>query len=119
MNPQVSRQKNTVQQKEGTNMIANIDELTQNEAVAYFKADLCLSDPDNYTLDEKREICEQMESTSKAIEDAMKKDFVSLPPDARVRLLDMLCQSGVESPEWWWDILVGERDPLHRELGTI
>ena len=49
----------------------------------------------------------------------MKKDFESLPPDARVRLLDMLCQSGVESPEWWWDILVGERDPLHRELGTI
>ena len=45
MNPQVSRQTNTVQQKEGTNMIANIDELTQNEAVAYFKADLCLSDP--------------------------------------------------------------------------
>lgn len=64
-------------------MITNIDELTQNEAVAYFKADLCLSDPDNYSLDEKREICEQMESTSKAIEDAMKADFESLPPEFR------------------------------------
>ena len=20
----------------------------------------------------------------------------------------MLCQSGVESPQWWWDVLVGE-----------
>jgi hypothetical protein len=31
----------------------------------------------------------------------------------------MLCQSGVESPEWWWDVLVGEGDPLYRELEAI
>ena len=36
-------------------MITSIDELTQNEAVAYFRADICLSDSDNYSLDEKRE----------------------------------------------------------------
>ena len=89
-------------------MITNIDELTQNEAVAYFRADLCLSDPDNYTLDEKREICEQMESTSKAIEDAMKTDFESLPPEFRVKLLDMLCASGCESERFWKDLLLGE-----------
>ena len=39
--------------------------------------------------------------------------------DARSKLLDMLCQSGVESPEWWWDVLVGEGDPLYRELEAI
>lgn len=27
----------------------------------------------------------------------------------------MLCQSGVESPDWWWDVLVGEGDPLYQE----
>jgi hypothetical protein len=31
----------------------------------------------------------------------------------------MLCRSGVESPEWWWDVLVGEGDPLYRELEAI
>lgn len=31
----------------------------------------------------------------------------------------MLCQSGVESPEWWWNVLVGEGDPLYRELEAI
>ncbi|MBR3327561.1 MAG: hypothetical protein IKG22_09610 [Atopobiaceae bacterium] len=46
--------------------------------------------------------------------------FVQLPPEARSKLLDMLCQSGVESPEWWWwDVLVGEGDPLYRELEAI
>ena len=96
-------------------MITNIDELAQNEAVAYLKADLCLSDPDNYSLDEKREICEQMESSSRAIEDAMRADFEQLPPGARSKLLSMLCESGIESAEWWWDVLVGEGDPLYRK----
>lgn len=89
-------------------MISNVDELIQDEAVAYFRADLCLSDPKNYSLDEKREICEQMDSASKAIEDAMKKDFESLPPEFRVKLLDMLCASGSESERFWNDLLLGE-----------
>ena len=97
-------------------MITNIDELTQNEAVAYFRADLCLSDPHNYSLDEKREICEQMESTSKAIEDAMKKDFESLPPEFRMKLLDMLCASGCESEKFWKDLLLGEMPDSPSEM---
>ena len=35
-------------------MISDIVELAQNEAVAYFRADLCLGDPDSYSLGEKR-----------------------------------------------------------------
>ena len=31
----------------------------------------------------------------------------------------MLCQSGVESLEWWRDVLIGEGDLMHRELETI
>ena len=94
--------------KEGTNTITNIDELTQNEAVAYFKADLCLSDPDNYSLEEKREICDEMAATSKAIEAAIKADFEALPPEAQDKLLDMLCASGCMTPEWWKSTLFGE-----------
>jgi hypothetical protein len=53
-----------------------------------------------------------MESTSKAIEDAMRKDFENLPPEFRMKLLDMLCQSGVETPEWWRDVLVSKNHSL-------
>lgn len=49
----------------------------------------------------------------------MRGDFEQLPADARSKLLDMLCRSGVESPEWWWDVLVGDGDPLYEEIGTI
>lgn len=31
----------------------------------------------------------------------------------------MLCQSGVESPERWCDVLVGEGNSLYREFEII
>ncbi len=49
----------------------------------------------------------------------MRKDFEQLSPDARSELLAMLSHSGIESSEWWWDVLVGEGDPLYREHEKI
>ena len=95
------------------------EELRQEEEMAYFRADLCLSSPESYSLEEKKDICNGMMSTSKATLDAMRADFESMPPELRCKLLDMLCQSGVESPEWWWDVLVGEGDPLYRDLEPL
>ena len=95
------------------------EELKQEEERAYFRADICLYSPESYSLEEKKQICNDMMSTSKATLDAMREDFEQLPPDARAKLLDMLCASGVESPEWWWDVLVGDGDPLYRELEPL
>lgn len=63
--------------------------------MAYFKADPCCCSPENYSLEKKRGICNEMISMSKAV----RADFEQLPSDARSKLLDMLCQSGVVSPE--------------------
>ena len=79
---------------------AKMTELTQAEEMAYFRADLCLYSPESYTLEEKKEICNDMMATSKAVLDAMREDFEQMPPEARSRLLDMLCQSGVKDPQW-------------------
>ena len=87
--------------------------------MAYFKADLCCYSPESYSLEERRDICNEMTSTSTAVLDAMRADFERLPSDTRSKLLDRLCQSGVESPEWWWDVLVGEGDPLYRGFEVI
>ena len=53
---------------------AKMTELTQAEDMAFFRADLCLYSPESYTLDEKKEICNDMFKTSKAIQDAMRAD---------------------------------------------
>lgn len=67
--------------------------------MAYFKANPCCYSSENYSLEKKRDICNEMISTSKAVLDAVRADFEQLPPDARSKLLNMLCQSGVVSPE--------------------
>ena len=64
--------------------------LQQAEDMAYFKADLGCYSPESYSLEEKKEICNDMISTSKAMLDAMRADFEQLPPEARSKLLDML-----------------------------
>ena len=86
-----------------------IRELKEAEDMAYFRADLCLYSPDSYTLDEKVEICNEMASTSRAIVDAMREDFNRMPPELQERMLEELCRSGVESPEWWSEALTGEK----------
>ena len=98
---------------------AKMTELTQAEEMAYFRADLCLYSPESYSLDEKKEICNDRTATSKATLAAMREDFQSYPPELSAKLLDMLCASGVESPQWWWDVLVGDEDPLYRELEPL
>ena len=101
-------------------MINEDDRTHPGRGHAYFRADLCIFSPESYSLDEKKEICNDMMSASKAVLiDAMREDFEQLPPDARAKLLDMLCASGVESPQWWWDVLVGDGGPLYRELEPL
>lgn len=100
-------------------MIENERQLIEDEEMAYFRADICLYSPESYTLEEKRDICNGMIETSKAVLDAMREDIERLPPEGRSKLLDMLCQSGVETPEWWWDVLVGDGDPLYRNLEPL
>ena len=54
---------------------AKMNELTQAEDMAYFRADLCCYSPESYTLEEKKEICNDMMATSKAALDAMREGF--------------------------------------------
>lgn len=98
---------------------ASMNKLTQAERIAYFRAELNLCSPEGSSLDEKKEIYNEMMDTSMALLDAMRADFEQLPPAERERLLDILCKFGVESPNWWRDVLVGEGDPLYRDLEPL
>ena len=94
-------------------------ELQRAEDMAYFKADICLYSPESYSLDEKRDICNEMISSSKAILDAMREDFQTYPPELRSKLLTILCEAEPENADWWWDVLVGEVDPLFSDHEII
>ena len=57
-----------------------------------------------------------MEATNKAVEDAIRKDFEALPPEFQGKLLDMLCESGCMTPEWWRETLFGSMPDSAAEL---
>ena len=63
---------------------AKMTELTQAEHMAYFRADLCCYSPESSTLEEKREIVQEMHDSSKALLDAMRADFEQQPPAPRI-----------------------------------
>ena len=92
------------------NTITNIDwnKLKEDHELAYFRADVCLGSPQSYSLEEKKQICADMDASTAEIDAAIKDDFVKLPPKAQGMLLDMLCASGCMTPEYWKEMLLGK-----------
>ena len=54
---------------------AKVNQLCEDNELAFFRADVCLGSPESFSLEEKATICEDMDVTNEAIEDAIRKDF--------------------------------------------
>ena len=78
----------------------------ENHEIVYLRADICLSSPESYTLNEKRKICEDMEASTAEADAAMRADFNELPDFAKLRLLEMLGAPGTPERAWWERILL-------------
>ena len=87
-------------------MLENANKLIENNEIALLHADICIGSPESYSLDEKRQICEEIDSATEAIDAAMRADFEALPDFAKVKLLDMLGTPGTPEREWWERILL-------------
>lgn len=79
--------------------------------MAYFRGDLAMSMPSSHSIDEMREISVAMDASTAEVDAAMRAEFEAMPPEAKVKLLDILAESGVESREWWEKILCGFEVP--------
>ena len=87
-------------------MTTNWNQLMEDHEVTYLRVDVCLGSPESYTLDEKRQICEDMAASTAEVDAAMRADFESLPDFAKKKLLDMLGAPGTPEREWWEEILL-------------
>ena len=84
------------------------ESLAQDHELAYFRADVCLGSPQSYSLEEKKQICAEMEASTAEIDAAMRRDFQSLPLEAQVRMLNLLDKADPERFSWWIEVLVGK-----------
>lgn len=82
-----------------------VREAFENQEVARFRAQMCLEDWDGYSLEEKRKIVEDMESTSKEAMDVMYRELMALPPQKRESAIKFLAMNGQNDLEWWRNFL--------------
>lgn len=97
-------------------MIDHWIDLYEAEAIAYFRAELARISPGSYTLEEKRQIVEDMRTTTVAAENAMREDFATLGEVEQTMLLGLLGASGFRDRDWWRRMLMDS--PLHRQDPT-
>ena len=81
--------------------------MLEDHEVAYFRADLALSDPESYSPEEKAEIIEGMRESTEKVDRALREDFESMPPEMRRRMFEMLASSGPGATEFWSALLFG------------
>ena len=92
-------------------------DLEEAEDFAYFRAELVEMSPESYSLEEKKQILEDMWKTSSDIENRMREDFAKLDEVSQTKLLDSLGASGYRDPDWWYRMLMD--GPKHRDKPTI
>ena len=91
--------------------------LEEAEDHAYFMAELVDISPESFTLEEKKQILEDMWKTSSDIENRMREDFAKLDEVSQTKLLDSLGASGYRDRDWWYRMLMD--GPKHRDKPTI
>ena len=87
------------------------------EDYAHFRADLVEVSPESFTLDELKEILDDMIRSKVAIEDGMREHFATLGEVEQTQLLNMLGACGYKDRDWWRRMLMD--GPVHREFPTI
>lgn len=92
------------------------DALREEHEIAYLRADICLGSPQSYSLEEKKQICEEMAASTAEIDAALRADFEALPPIAQDKMLDLLQKADPENFEWWKSVLVGEMPASIKEI---
>lgn len=77
----------------------------EEHEVACFRADLALSFPESYSLQEKKDICEDLLMTDVKVDEAMRNDFWAIPPKLRTVFFKMLLDLSELTEEYWRTVL--------------
>ena len=80
-------------------------QLKEANEFAYFRAECCLMSPESYSLEEKQAICQEMDKTNEAIDQAIRDEFFSMPEDMQKALYQMLTKYAPELKDYWDTVL--------------
>lgn len=80
--------------------------LHTEQELAMLRADLAISSPQSYTLDEMRSISEDLDVKTEALDDAIRADFDAMPPEVRARMFQLLNAAGGFEEGFWERLLL-------------
>ena len=87
-------------------MSTEFDMVRLNHELSLLHTDLATSSPKNYTLEEKRAICEDIDATGIAIDDAIRTDFYFISTEARAKMLHVLKTAEGFEENFWEKLLL-------------
>lgn len=87
-------------------MANTIEQLYVEQELALLRADLAVSSPESYTFEEKRQISEDLDARTAALDEALREDFNAMPLEMQVMMFKMLTATGAEGRQML-DILDG------------
>ena len=89
-----------------------IAQLQLAQDMAFFRGDLYLESPESFTPQEALEVSKDMIRTTQALYEAYRAEFHNWPEYERVEFLEDLKRNDPEGFDWWFDILLGDGDPI-------
>ena len=87
------------------------------EDYAHFRAELVELSLESFTLEEVKEILDDMIRSKAAIENNLRECFATLKEAEQTQLLDMLGTRGYKDRGWWYRVLMD--GPIQRDFLTI
>ena len=97
-------------------MSTNWNALREEHEIAYLRADICPGSPQSFSLEDKKNICADMEASTAKIDAAMRNDFQQMPPLAQAKMLDLLQKADPKHFDWWLEVLAGKTPDSLEEI---
>lgn len=77
-----------------------VEEAHEDHEIALLHADLCLSDPEAYGIEEKAAICKELQESRFALYESMKREIQAWPPEFRESFIRRAADDVYD--EVWW-----------------
>lgn len=80
-------------------------QLMEDHAATYFRGEMAVTNPNDYTPEELEAMSIDMDLSTVEVDEFLRQDFQSMPPQMQDAMIQMLCVGSEEAKKFWEGIL--------------
>ena len=96
-----------------------LNALLNAQDMAFFRGQLFQESPESFTLEEQKQVINDMILTTQALYNAYREDFAEWPESERIDFFEDLRINYPKGFDWWFDILLGDGDPVFDHISPL